>query len=104
MNVDVMVMTILKSCNIIPSSHYVSSSGECSVTFSCPSSLSEHVLGLLENLGLDSWFGSVYVTSCELYKSSEMTQESSLRDGVASRLILVEEMAGSLHPMTRRST
>lgn len=92
MNVDVMVMTILKSCNIIPSSHYVSSSGECSVTFSCPSSVSEHVLGLLENMGLDCWFGSVYVTSCELYKSSEMTQESSLRDGVASRLILVEEM------------
>ena len=92
MNVDSMVMTVLKSCGITPSSHYVSSSGDCSLSFSCPSSLSEHILGLLENMGLDSWFGSVYVTSCELYKSSKMTPESSLRDGVASRLILVQEM------------
>lgn len=98
MNVDSMVMTILKSCGVVPSSHYISSSGDCSVSFSCPSSISENILSLLESMGLDSWFGSIYVTSCELYKSSEMTQESSLRDGVASRLILVQEMVPSFHP------
>ena len=85
-------MDILNSLNI-PLSSRVSSSNIVTISFSCSSTISEVVLGLLENIGLDTWYGSVYVTSCELYKSSDDTpQEAQIRDGVASRLILVQEM------------
>lgn len=86
-------MDILNSMNIQISSRYTLSSDKVTIAFSCPSTVSEMVLGLLENIGLDTWYGSVYVTSCELYKSSEDSpQEVQIRDGIASRLILVQEM------------
>ena len=85
-------MDILNSLNI-PLSSRVSSSNIVTISFSCSSTISEVVLGLLENIGLDTWYGSVYVTSCELYKrSDDSPQEAQIRDGVASRLILVQEM------------
>ena len=85
-------MDILNSLNI-PLSSRVSSSNIVTISFSCSSTISEVVLGLLENIGLDTWYGSVYVTSCKLYKSSDDSpQEAQIRDGVASRLILVQEM------------
>ena len=85
-------MEILNSLQI-PLSSRIVSSNIVTISFSCPSTISEIVLGLLENIGLDTWYGSVYVTSCELYKScDDSQQEVQVRDGVASRLILVQEM------------
>ena len=93
LNVDQMVSNILTHNHVEISSRYTSDSGEVTFSFSCPAEISELILEQLENIGLDTWFGSVYVTSCDLYKSGEQNRPAQLlSDSVANRLILVQEM------------
>ena len=88
-----MVGNILAHNHVEISSRYTSDSGEVTFSFSCPADVSERILEQLENIGLDTWFGSVYVTSCDLYKSGQQSNASQqLADSVANRLILVQEM------------
>ena len=88
-----LVKEILKKNAIQISSLQISSDKTITLSFSCSSSVSEVVLEQLENIGLDSWFGSIYVTSCDLYKSAT-TEDSveTVSNSVSDRLILVQEM------------
>ena len=87
-----MVKDILSFNHIELSSQCQSSTDDITISFSCPSSISEVVLEQLENIGMDSWYGKIYVTACDLYRSSEEDASSELKETMTSRLILVQEM------------
>lgn len=91
-----MVKTILEYNHIEVSSRCTSAS-DVTLSFSCPASVSEVVLEQLENIGMDSWYGRIYVTACDLYRSSEEAEASLLRETMTSRLILVQEMINLIH-------
>lgn len=99
-----MVCHILSHNNVEIASRYTSDSGKITFSFSCPADVSELILEQLENIGLDTWFGSVYVTSCDLYKSGKQSNLSQqLSDSVANRLILVQEMVWDRRSLRSRS-
>lgn len=84
---------ILKKHDIHLSSRVVSDDGVITLSFSCNASTSERVLEQFENIGLDSWYGNVYVTSCDLFKeANDVPDKIERSNGVADRLILVQEM------------
>ena len=91
-----MVKTILEYNHIEVSSRCTSAS-DVTLSFSCPASVSEVVLEQLENIGMDSWYGRIYVTACDLYRSSEEAEASLLKETMTSRLILVQEMINLIH-------
>lgn len=91
-----MVKMILEYNHIEVSSRCTSAS-DVTLSFSCPASVSEVVLEQLENIGMDSWYGRIYVTACDLYRSSEEAEASLLKETMTSRLILVQEMINLIH-------
>ena len=84
---------ILNKYHIHLSSRVVSDDKTITLSFSCNASTSEQLLEQFENIGLDSWYGNIYVTSCDLFKeANDIPGKIERSSGVADRLILVQEM------------
>ena len=89
-----MVKEILGICGVTITSR-LESNNCITISFSCFSDISEKVIELLENIGLTTWYGDVFVTTCDLCKSANLKGKEDVTETVHSRLILVQEKVAS---------